>query len=73
MKSPIEIQPGFVSRRRSRTADGTWIGHLERGAMAAAKGAAARIGKSETAAPLTKAISGSIVQMVQSQVEALPN
>ena len=59
---------GFVSRRLSCAEDGTWIEHIEWESMAAAKAAAAGIGKEPGNAPFLQAIDGSSARLVHSDL-----
>ncbi len=58
----MTARPGFICRRLSRQANGTWIEHVEWASMAEAKDAASSIGKDARARAFLSAIEpGSIV------------
>lgn len=69
----ITAQPGFIRRRLSRTEDGTWNEHVEWETMAAARAAAAAIGKSPDTRSFLDAIDGPTVAMSHSALEIAVN
>jgi hypothetical protein len=73
MNAWVEAQPGFLQRRLSCTADGTWIEHIQWTDMDAAKAAAAEIGKTPGNASFLSAIKGQTVQMMHSELEVIIN
>jgi hypothetical protein len=64
---------GFVARRLSCGADGTWIEYIEWADMTAAKAAAAGIGKEPGNADFLSAINGPTVIMMHSELEVSVN
>ncbi|MBM7068706.1 antibiotic biosynthesis monooxygenase [Actibacterium sp. 188UL27-1] len=60
--------PGFIARRLSCTADGTWIEHIEWESMDHAKAAAAQIGSNSDASAMVQAISGESVTLMHSDL-----
>ncbi len=60
---------GFVSRRLSCAADGTWIDQVEWQTMEDAKRAAAAIGKADSAQPFISHIDGQSVKLTHSELE----
>ncbi len=73
MNAWVAARPGFVHRRLSCTADGTWIEHIEWEDMTAAKAAAADIGTDPGNATFLSAINGPTVQLLQSELEVVIN
>lgn len=73
MSAWIEAQPGFMQRRLSCTADGTWIEHIQWTGMDAAKAAAAGIGKTPHNANFLSAINGPTVRLMHSELEVVIN
>ncbi|MEM9796913.1 MAG: hypothetical protein AAF919_10500 [Pseudomonadota bacterium] len=69
----IRARPGFIARRLSCSADGTWIEHIEWASMADAKQAAAQIGQAEGGAPFLSAIDGVSAKMTHSELEVAVN
>lgn len=69
----VESRPGFMHRRLSCTADGTWIEHIQWADMDAAKAAAAEIGKTPGNAKFLSAINGPTVQLMHSELEVVIN
>ncbi len=73
MSDWILNQPGFVSRRLSIGADGTWVEQVEWASMHDAKEAAAAIGGAQDNLPFLKCIDGASVQMRHSELEVAVN
>jgi hypothetical protein len=73
MNAWIEARHGFMHRRLSCTADGTWIEHIQWANMEAAKAAAAQIGTAPGNANFLSAINGPTVQLMHSQLEVVIN
>ena len=73
MNDWIESRPGFVHRRLSRTAEGTWIEHIQWQDIAAAQAAAAQIGTAPGSAPFLSAIDGPTVQLMHAELEVVIN
>ena len=69
----VESRAGFMHRRLSCTADGTWIEHIQWQDMASAKAAAAEIGKEPGNANFLSAINGPTVQLMHSELEVIIN
>ena len=61
--------PGFVRRRLSCAADGTWIEHVEWASMESATAAAAEIGKDDNARAFVRAIDGPSVTITHSDLK----
>ena len=64
----VEGCEGFIARRLSRAADGTWVEHIEWSDMDAARAAAAGIGESPDMKAFVTAIDGESVKMIHSNV-----
>ena len=73
MNAWVEARDGFMHRRLSCTADGTWIEHIQWADMDAAKAAAAEIGKAPGNANFLSAINGPTVQLIHSELEVAIN
>lgn len=73
MSGWLAAQPGFVARRLSMAADGTWVEQVEWADMEAARAAAAAIGTAPDNAEFLKAIDGSSAQMRHSELEVAVN
>ena len=65
----VTSRSGFVSRRLSCAADGSWIEHIEWETMADAKGAAAAIGQAASVRPFLACINGPSARLTHSELE----
>lgn len=65
----MTARPGFLRRRLSCEANGTWIEHVEWASMEDAQAAAAEIGKDEQARAFVGAIDGPSVTITHSELK----
>ncbi len=65
----VQARPGFVARRLSCGADGTWIEHIEWETLEAAQAAVAAIQREESVKPFLNSIEGASVTLRHSALE----
>ena len=65
----VMSRPGFLSRRLSCAADGTWIEHIEWETIEDAQGAATAIWQTASVEPFLKCISGPSAKLTHSELE----